>query len=70
MVGWWLYVAEIHSPQRSVSAVWRSSLCAGMGCFSYMNAFIHVLCTMLLCSSFKFMMVRQVPVCRHVRFLC
>ena len=38
----------------SVSVVWRSSFCAVMGCFSYMNAFIYVLCTMLLCSCFKF----------------
>ena len=40
-----------------MSVVWRSSLCAGMSCFSYMNTFIHALCTMLLCSSFKFMIV-------------
>ena len=32
MVGWWLYVAKINSPQGSVSVVWRSSLCAGMSC--------------------------------------
>ena len=32
MVGWWLCVAENNSPQRSVSVVWRSSLCASTSC--------------------------------------
>ena len=36
-------VAENNSPQRSVSVVWRSSLCAVIGCYIY--AFIlYVLC--------------------------